>query len=157
MCNPAKLLIDPYAKAITGDLGWGPEVYGFDQADHDLPDQLDSAAFMPKAVVIDPSFDWQDDSPPDTPLHRTVVYETHVRGISITHPDVPEELRGTYSAMVSEPVLEHLLSLGVTAVELLPVHHFVSEHMLAKQGLSNYWGYNTLGYFAPPRALLVKR
>ena len=148
-CNPAKLLIDPYAKAITGDIGWGPEVYGFDQDDHDLPDQLDSAAFMPKAVVIDPTFDWQDDSPPDTPLHRTVVYETHVRGISITHPDVPEELRGTYSAMVSEPVLEHLLSLGVTAVELLPVHHFVSEHMLAKQGLTNYWGYNTLGYFAP--------
>ena len=104
---------------------------------------------MPKAVVIDPTFDWQDDSPPDTPLHRTVVYETHVRGISITHPDVPDKLRGTYSGMVSEPVLEHLLSLGVTAVELLPVHHFVSEHMLAKQGLSNYWGYNTLGYFAP--------
>ena len=148
-CNSAKLLIDPYAKAITGDIGWGPEVYGFDQDDHDLPDQLDSAAFMPKAVVIDPTFDWQDDSPPDTPLHRTVIYETHVRGISITHPDVPEELRGTYSAMASEPVLEHLLSLGVTAVELLPVHHFVSEHMLAKQGLSNYWGYNTLGYFAP--------
>ena len=148
-CNPAKLLIDPYAKAITGDIGWGREVYGFDQADHDSPDQLDSAASMPKAVVIDPTFDWQDDSPPDTPLHRTVVYETHVRGISITHPDVPEELRGTYSGMVSEPVLEHLLSLGVTAVELLPVHHFVSEHMLAKQGLSNYWGYNTLGYFAP--------
>ena len=163
-CNPAKLLIDPYAKAITGDLGWGPEVYGFDQADHTapdytapdytapdytVPDHLDSAAFMPKAVVIDPTFDWGDDSPPDTPLHRTVVYETHVRGISITHPDVPDELRGTYSAMVSEPVLEHLLSLGVTAVELLPVHHFVSEHMLAKQGLSNYWGYNTLGYFAP--------
>ena len=148
-CNPAKLLIDPYAKAITGDIGWGPEVYGFDQDDHDLPDQLDSAAFMPKAVVIDPTFDWQDDSPPDTPLHRTVVYETHVRGISITHLDVPEELRGTYSGMVSEPVLEHLLSLGVTAVELLPVHHFVSEHMLAKQGFSNYWGYNTLGYFAP--------
>ena len=148
-CNPAKLLIDPYAKAITGDIGWGREVYGFDQTDHDLPDQLDSAAFMPKAVVIDPTFDWQDDSPPDTPLHRTVIYETHVRGISITHPDVPEELRGTYSAMASEPVLEHLLSLGVTAVELLPVHHFVSEHMLAKQGLSNYWGYNTLGYFAP--------
>ena len=148
-CNPAKLLIDPYAKAITGDIGWGREVYGFDQDDHDSPDQLDSAAFMPKAVVIDPTFDWQDDSPPDTPLHRTVVYETHVRGISITHPDVPEELRGTYSAMASEPVLEHLLSLGVTAVELLPVHHFVSEHMLAKQGLTNYWGYNTLGYFAP--------
>ena len=148
-CNPAKLLIDPYAKAITGDIGWGREVYGFDQDDHDLPDQLDSAAFMPKAVVIDPTFDWGDDSPPDTPLHRTVVYETHVRGISITHRDVPEELRGTYSGMVSEPVLEHLLSLGVTAVELLPVHHFVSEHMLAKQGLSNYWGYNTLGYFAP--------
>ena len=148
-CNPAKLLIDPYAKAITGDIGWGSEVYGFDQADHDSPDQLDSAAFMPKAVVIDPTFDWQDDSPPDTPLHRTVVYETHVRGISITHLDVPEELRGTYSGMVSEPVLEHLLSLGVTAVELLPVHQFVSEHTLVKQGLSNYWGYNTLGYFAP--------
>ncbi|MCQ3807638.1 MAG: glycogen debranching protein GlgX [Acidimicrobiaceae bacterium] len=148
-CNPAKLLVDPYAKAITGDLVWGPEVYGFDPDDHDARDCRDSAASMPKAVVIDPAFDWANDAAPDTPLHRTVVYETHVRGISITHPDVPEELRGTYAAMASEPVLDHLLSLGVTAVELLPVHHFVSEHTLVKQGLSNYWGYNTLGFFAP--------
>ncbi|MXW75072.1 MAG: glycogen debranching protein GlgX [Acidimicrobiaceae bacterium] len=148
-CNPAKLLIDPYAKAITGDLSWGAEVYGFQQDDHGSPDPVDSAPYMPTAVVVDPSFDWEDDSPPDTPLHRTVIYETHVRGISIAHPDVSEDLRGTYAGMVSDPVLEHLLSLGVTAVELLPVHHFVSEHVLAKQGLSNYWGYNTLGFFAP--------
>ena len=148
-CNPAKLLVDPYAKAITGELRWGPALYGFAAGDHDSPDHLDSAAFMPRAVVIDPAFDWGEDCAPDTPLHRTVVYETHVRGISITHPEVPEELRGSYAAMASEPVLEHLLSLGVTAVELMPVHHFVSEHTLVKQGLSNYWGYNTLGFFAP--------
>ncbi len=148
-CNPAKLLVDPYAKAISGDLRWGPEVYGFDSGEPGAPDHRDSAAFMPKAVVIDPAFDWGDDCAPDTPLHRTVVYETHARGISATHPEVPEELRGTYAAMASEPVLEHLLSLGVTAVELLPVHHFVSEHTLVKQGLRNYWGYNTLGFFAP--------
>ncbi|MDE0066740.1 MAG: glycogen debranching protein GlgX [Acidimicrobiaceae bacterium] len=148
-CNPAKLLIDPYAKAITGDVRWGPEVYAFEQEDHDSPDLVDSAPFMPNSVVVDPAFDWQDDAPPHTPLHRTVIYETHVRGISIAHPDVPEDLRGTYAGMVSDPVLGHLLSLGVTAVELLPVHHFVSEHALTKQGLSNYWGYNTLGFFAP--------
>ncbi len=148
-CNPAKLLLDPYAKAITGDIGWGPPLYAFQQDDHDSPDPVDSAPFMPKAVVVGRSFDWQGDAPPDTPLHRTVIYETHVRGISINHPDVPEHLRGTYAGMVSDPVLEHLLSLGVTAVELLPVHHFVSEHVLVKAGLSNYWGYNTLGFFAP--------
>ena len=148
-CNPAKLLVDPYAKAITGDLLWGPELYSFDARDHDSPDHLDSAAFMPRAVVIDPAFDWGDDSAPGTPLQQTVVYETHVRGISINHPEVPAELRGSYAAIASEPVLEHLVSLGVTAVELMPVHHFVSEHTLVAGALSDYWGYNTLGFFAP--------
>ena len=148
-CNPAKLLIDPYAKAVTGEIRWGPEVYGFRQDNHDAPDPVDSAPFVPKAVVIDPSFDWEGDSPPDIPLHHTVIYETHVRGISITHPDVPENVRGTYAGMVSDPVLKHLLSLGVTAVELLPVHHFIPEHVLSKQGLTNYWGYNSLAFFAP--------
>ena len=148
-CNPSKLLVDPYAKAITGEICWRPEVYGFRQDDHDLADTSDSAPFVPTAVVVDPAFDWQDDSPPDTPLHRTVVYETHVRGISMTHPDVPEGMRGTYAGMACDPVLDHLVSLGVSAVELLPVHHFLAEHVLVDQGLSNYWGYNTLGFFAP--------
>ncbi len=148
-CNPAKLLVDPYAKAVTGDVRWGPEVYGYCHDDDGKLEPTDSAPFMPKSVVIDPGFDWGDDASPDTPLHRTVIYETHVRGISKTHPDVPEELRGTYAGMVSPPVLEHLVSLGITAVELLPVHQFVNDHVLKSQDLNNYWGYNSLAFLAP--------
>lgn len=149
ICNPAKLLIDPYAKAVEGDIVWSPEVYGHSPADVDAIDTRDSAPFMPKCVVIDPAFDWEDDKAPATPLHRTVIYETHVRGLSITHPDVPPELRGTYAGMVTEPVLDHLQRLGVTAVELMPVHHFLTEHTVEERGLTNYWGYNTLAFLAP--------
>ena len=149
VCNPAKLLVDPYAKAIEGTITWGPEVYGHHAGRPDEADPRDSAPFMPKSVVIDPGFDWEGDVRPDIALHHSVVYETHVRGMSITHPDVPTELRGTYAGMVTEPILEHLQGLGVTAVELMPVHHFISEHTVAQRGLTNYWGYNTLAFLAP--------
>jgi isoamylase len=149
LCNPAKLLVDPYAKAICGDIDWGAEVYGHVPGDLDTRDVRDSAPYMPTPVVIDPSFDWGDDAPPRTPLHETVIYETHVRGISIRHPDVPLRLRGTYAGMVTPAILDHLIDLGVTAVELMPTHHFLTEHSVAERGLTNYWGYNTLGFFAP--------
>jgi isoamylase len=149
MCNPAKLLVDPYAKAIEGQISWGPEVYGYRPGRLDEADPRDSAPFMPKAVVIDPSFDWEGDIRLDTALHHSVIYETHVRGMSITHPDVPPELRGTYAGIVTDPMLEHLRGLGVTAVELMPVHHFITEHTVAQRGLTNYWGYNTLAFLAP--------
>ncbi len=149
LCNSQKLLMDPYAKAISGDIAWGPDVYGHLQAKPTEISQVDSAPSMPRSVVIDPTFDWGDDTKPGTPLHGTVIYETHVKGLTYTHPDVPPEIRGTYAAMVSEPILDHLIQLGVTAVELLPVHHFLSEHGTFERGLTNYWGYNTLGFFAP--------
>lgn len=149
LCNPAKLLVDPYAKALEGDIAWGPAVYGHRPDAVDEIDHTDSAPCMPKAVVIDPAFDWGDDARPSTPLHRTIIYETHVRGISVSHPDVPPELRGTYAGMVTEPVLGHLRGLGITAVELMPIHHFVSEHSVVERGLTNYWGYNTLAFLAP--------
>ncbi len=149
LCNPAKLLLDPYAKAVTGPIHWGEEVYGHVPGDLHVRDSRDSAPFVPKAVVIDPAFDWGDDEPLDIPLHETVIYETHVRGMSITHPEVPPELRGTYAGMACPPILDHLRRLGVTAVELMPIHHFVSEHSVVERGLTNYWGYNTLAYLAP--------
>ena len=148
-CNPAKLLMDPYAKAVTGSVDHGPEIYPFDHDDPDLADTVDSAPHMPKAVVIDPAFDWGDDQPPRIPFHETVIYEAHVRGLSMTHPEVPEALRGTYAGMASAPILEHLRALGITAIELMPVHHFVSEHPLVERDLVNYWGYNSLAYLAP--------
>ena len=148
-CNPAKLLVDPYAKAVTGTLDHGPSICPFDPADPDLADSTDSAPAMPTAVVVDPTFDWGDDRRPDIPLHETVIYEAHVRGLTMTHPDVAPELRGTYAGLASPPIIEHLQAVGVTAIELLPVHHFVSEHPLIERGLVNYWGYNSLGYLAP--------
>jgi glycogen operon protein len=149
LCNPAKLLVDPYAKAVEGSIVWGPEVYGHRPGRLDQADPRDSGPFMPKAVVIDPEFDWEGDIRPDIGLHDTVIYETHVRGMSIAHPDVPPELRGTYAGMVTEPILDHLRRLGVTAVELMPVHHFLTEHVVEQRGLTNYWGYNTLAFLAP--------
>ncbi len=149
LCNPAKLLVDPYAKALTGDVIWGEEVYGHTPDDLDHRDLRDSAPFMPRSVVIDHSYDWEGDVRPDIPLNDTIIYETHVKGISMTHPGVPPALRGTYAGMVCPAVLEHLTSLGVTAVELMPVHHFISEHSLVQRGLTNYWGYNTLSFLAP--------
>ncbi|MEL7156834.1 MAG: glycogen debranching protein GlgX, partial [Actinomycetota bacterium] len=149
LCNPSKLLIDPYAKAVAGPIVWGEEVYGHGPGDLDRRDDRDSAPFMPRSVVIDPTFDWEGDRPPGTPLDATVIYETHVRGMTMRHPDVRPEHRGTYAGLADPAVLGHLRALGVTAIELLPVHHFLSEHSVVERGLTNYWGYNTLAYLAP--------
>lgn len=145
-----KLLQDPYARAICGEVRWEDTLTVHPTGDGtNRLEPPDSAPFVPRSVVVDDSFPWGDDAPPRTPWSSTVVYECHVKGMTALHPDVPAELRGTYLGLASEPVLEHLCGLGVTAVELLPVHHRVSEQALVKRGLSNYWGYNTLGFFAP--------
>jgi isoamylase len=150
--NPAKLLLDPYARAISGDVNWKEPVFAYrlggDAQDLE-PDDRDSSHGMPKAVVVDPSFDWGDDRPPQIPWSDTIVYETHVKGLTARHPEVPEKQRGTYAGLATPPVLDHLKKLGVTSVELMPVHHFVNDSYLVDKGLTNYWGYNTIGYFAP--------
>ena len=151
-CNPRKLLVDPYARAIAGHVEWSDVLRGGSESGLGLdrePDPRDSAAFVPKALVVDPSFDWAGDRPPRTPWSHTLLYECSVKGMTALHPGVAPALRGTYLGLAAEPVIEHLLALGVTAVELLPVHHRISEERLAQRGLSNYWGYNTLGFFAP--------
>ena len=151
--NPAKLVIDPYAKAIAGRLTWSNALFGYTPSgdpDADLqinPD--DSAGGMPKCIVVENAFTWGNDRPPRVPWNRTVIYECHVKGMTQLHPDVPEELRGTYLGLAMDPIVDHLLGLGVTAVELMPVHHFVADRHLVEHGLTNYWGYNTLGFFAP--------
>jgi isoamylase len=150
--NPAKLLIDPYARAISGTIRWSDALFGYTPGDPaaDLStNPADSAGGIPKSVVIEPAFSWGDDRPPRIPWHRTVVYECHVRGLTKLHPDVPERLRGTYLGLATEPILDHLRALGVTAVELMPVHHYVADRHLRERGLTNYWGYNTIGFFAP--------
>ncbi len=151
-CNPHKLLIDPYAKAIDGDVRWDPSVYGYEFGAPEQMSTTDSARQMPKAVVVNPYFDWGNDRPPRVPYHETVIYEAHVKGLTWRHPRVPEELRGTYAGIAHPAVTDHLKSLGVTAIELMPVHQFVNDHALANRKLSNYWGYNTVGYFAPHHA-----
>jgi isoamylase len=150
--NPNKLLIDPYAKAVSGPIDWSDDLFGYTVGDpaEDLSfDRRDSASALPKSVVVDPSFTWQDDRPPRTPLNRTVIYETHVRGMTVQHPGVPAHLRGTFLGLASDPIVDHLLNLGVTAVELMPVHHFVADRNLVAKGLTNYWGYNSIAFFAP--------
>ncbi|HEY6948714.1 MAG TPA: glycogen debranching protein GlgX [Gemmatimonadales bacterium] len=150
--NPAKLLLDPYARAITGTIRWSDALSGhvIGHPEQDLvPDPRDSAGGLPKCVVVEPAFTWADDRPPRTPWADTVIYECHVKGMTMRHPDVPGPLRGTYLGLASEPILEHLRSLGVTAVGLLPVCHFVTERLLGERGMVNYWGYNPIGYFAP--------
>jgi len=151
--NPVKLVLDPYAKAIDGAVDWHranvlPYVPGGEHPDLE-PDDEDDAEAMPKCVVIDPSFDWEGDERLDLPWHETVIYETHVKGFTMRHPEVREDLRGTYAGLASEPAIEHLRSLGVTALELLPVHHIVDESFLWERGLRNYWGYSSIGYLAP--------
>ena len=149
-CNPAKLLLDPYAKAIEGHPRWDEAVYPYKIGGDDLTaSSADSAPFMPRCVVTNPWFDWSDDRMPRTPWHKTVVYEVHVKGFTERHPDVPQEQRGKYSGLGSPAAIEHLQSLGVTAVELLPVHQFVHSQYLMDKGLRNYWGYDSIGYFAP--------
>jgi isoamylase len=149
--NANKLLVDPYAKAIAGDVDWKAPIFPYDVATgNDLArDDRDSAGGVPKSVVIDPRFDWEGDSPPEIPLADSIIYEVHVRGFSKLNPAVPENLRGTYAGLACESSIEYLKKLGVTAVELLPVHHFIDEGHLVDRGLRDYWGYNTLGYFAP--------
>jgi isoamylase len=148
-CNPHKLLLDPYAKAIDGEVDWHPALYAYDLDDPSRMSETDSAPHMPKAVVVNPYFDWGNDKPPRTPYNRSVIYEAHVKGLTQRHPHIPEELRGTYAAIGHPAMIEHLTKLGVTAIELMPVHHFVHDHRLADLGLRNYWGYNTIGFFAP--------
>lgn len=150
--NNNKLLIDPYAKAIAGEVEWKAHVFGyrFDNDQKDISfDEQDSAAGMPKCVVIDPSFDWGNDRHPKTPWHKSVIYEVHVKGATIKHPEIPENIRGTYVGLASEPFINHLKELGITAVELLPVHDFLNDKHLVDKGLSNYWGYNTTNFFTP--------
>jgi glycogen operon protein len=149
-CNPAKLLLDPYAKAIDGRVDWSPAVfpYRFDEGP-DSRNEEDSAPFVPKSVVHQPHFDWAGDRRLQLPWHETVIYETHVKGLTARHPDVPDELRGTYAGMAQPAVIDYLKQLEITAVELMPVHQFVHDKHLADRDLRNYWGYNSIGYFAP--------
>ncbi len=149
--NPAKLLLDPYARAIEGAVAWDPSVFGYRvDADDLVPDDRDSAPNMPKSVVVhDAGFPWGDDRRPGIPWADTIIYEAHVRGFTVRHPEVAPHQRGTFAGMGSPPVIEHLQRLGITTLELLPVHHFVSEHHLVTRGLTNYWGYNSIGFFAP--------
>ena len=150
--NPAKVVLDPYAKRIGRTLRWHDAVYGCSVDGPEggpAPDRRDSAPFAPLAAVLDPAFEWGDDAHPRTPWHETVICEVHVKGFTARHPDVPERIRGTYLGLASDAAVRHFTGLGVTAVELLPVHQRVSERRLARAGLTNYWGYNTLAYFAP--------
>jgi len=150
--NPNKLLIEPYAKLLEGRLRWSDAHFGYrlGHAKADLSfDRRDSAAGMPKCSVIDPAFTWAEDRPPRTPWADTVIYEAHVRGLTMRHPQVPAELRGTYAGLATAPVIDHLLRLGVTAIELMPVHAFADDRHLLDRGLRNYWGYNTIGFFTP--------
>jgi glycogen operon protein len=150
--NPNKVVLDPYAKLIGRDVRWADELFGyrFDDPQGDLSfDDRDSAPYAPLATVIDPAFTWGDDRPPRTPWHKTVIYELHVKGFTQNNPEVPEKLRGSYAGLASESAIKHLTDLGVTAVELLPVHYHLDDRHLTEKGLKNYWGYNTLGFLAP--------
>ncbi|KQZ84437.1 glycogen debranching protein [Microbacterium sp. Root166] len=150
--NPSKLLLDPYAKAVDGEITWGQSVYGYTFGDPDSRNDDDSAADMVKGVVVNPFFDWSGDRRLRTPYSETVIYEAHVRGLTQRHPEIPPEMRGTYSALAHPAIIEHLSKLGVTAIELMPVHQFVDDAVLQEKGLSNYWGYNTISFFAPHSA-----
>lgn len=150
--NPNKLLIDPYAKSIAGLIEWSDAMFGYPigHPDADLAfDERDNAGNVPKCVVIDSAFTWGGDRPLKTPWEKTIIYEAHVKGMTARHPEVPDHMRGTYSGLTTPAIIDHLVNLGVTAIELLPVHHFVRDKHLADRGLTNYWGYNTIGFFAP--------
>src|SRR5580658_6845919 len=150
--NPAKLLIDPYAKAIDGPVRWDDALFGYvvGNGDEDLSrDERDSSVLMPKSVVVDPFYGWRNDTQLRIPWNETIIYEIHVKGFTMLHPDIPQELRGTYAGLAYPAAIDYIKSLGVTAVELMPVHHSVPERHLTERGLTNYWGYNSIGFFAP--------
>lgn len=148
--NPNKLLIDPYAKAISGKIEWHDSLFGYELSKDDLSfSESDSAQFVPKAVVVDPHYDWECDKPPEVNYHESIIYEAHVKGLTRQHPDIPEQIRGTYAAIGHPVMLAYFKSLGITTIELMPVHQFINEKQLVEQGLNNYWGYNTIGFFAP--------
>jgi isoamylase len=150
--NPNKLLMDPYAKAISGVINWHDSLFAYDFNDEgaDLSfSDSDSAPYIPKCVVIDPAYEWEGDKPPRTSYHNSIIYELHVKGFTKLHPDIPEEIKGSYAALGHPVTIQYLKDLGVTAIELMPVHQFVNDHHLQENGLSNYWGYNTIGFFAP--------
>jgi isoamylase len=157
-CNPAKLLLDPYAKAVEGQIDGAEALFSYRFEDPNAmgggqpPNQDDSLGHTMLSVVVNPYFDWANDRPPRREYHETVIYEAHVKGLTMTHPSVPEEIRGSYAAIAHPAIVEHLVDLGVTAIELMPVHQFVQDTTLAAKGLSNYWGYNTIGFFAPHNA-----
>jgi len=148
-CSPSKLLLDPYAKAVEGHLTWDEALFDYQWSDPRRRNTADSAPFMPKNIVINPFFDWGNDRPPRIPYHETVIYEAHVRGLTLCHPEIPPHQRGTYAGLGHPAVIEHLRRIGVTAVELLPVHQFLPDQALAQRDLTNYWGYNTIGFLAP--------
>jgi isoamylase len=148
-CAGSKLLLDPYGKAVEGDLSWDDSLFAYQLANPKKPNTTDSAPWMPKNVVINPFFDWGNDRAPHIPYHETIIYEAHVRGLTLCHPDVAPAQRGTYAGLAHPAVIGHLQRLGVTAVELMPVHQFVAEQSLVAHGLTNYWGYNTIGFLAP--------
>jgi glycogen operon protein len=153
--NPAKLLLDPYARAIEGQVRLGPELFGYTVGEPDTPSPLDSAGHVPRSLIVDEAYEWTATAPSHS-YADTVVYEVHVKGFTMRHPGIPEELRGTYAGLAHEAAIAHLLDLGVTTVELLPVHQNVPEPFLAPRGLTNYWGYNTIGFFAPHRGYAAK-
>jgi isoamylase len=148
-CNPSKLLLDPYAKAIDGQYRWNEALFSYRFGEPDSFNDTDSAPYTATSVVTNPYFDWQDDRPLRVPYNETIIYEAHVRGMTMQHPDIPPDVRGTYSGLAHPVMIRHLQRLGVTSVELLPVHQFVHDSTLADRGLRNYWGYNTIGFFAP--------
>jgi glycogen operon protein len=149
-CNPAKLLLDPYAKAIDGQVRLDQAVFPYHfNGGHKSPNNSDSAPFMPRCVVLQPHFDWSGDRRLQLPWHETTIYETHVKGLTYTHPDIPQDLRGTYAGLAQPVVIEYLKKLGISAVELMPIHYFIHDKHLNDRGLQNYWGYNSIGYFAP--------
>jgi len=148
-CNPNKLLLDPYAKATADEIEWNQSLFGYTFGQEDERNDDDSGAYMTKGVVINPFFDWEGDRRLDVPYNESVIYEAHVKGLTQLHPDIPAELRGTYTGLAHPVVTQHLRRLGITAIELMPVHQFIQDSALLDRGLRNYWGYNTLGFFAP--------
>jgi isoamylase len=147
--NPSKLLLDPYAKATAGDIDWDQSLFSYTFGDEDSVNEDDSAAHMMKSVVVNPFFDWQGDRSPNVPYNESIIYEAHVKGLTQLHPGIPREQRGTYAGVGHPLVIEHLKKLGITTLELMPVHQFVQDSTLLEKGLRNYWGYNTIGFFAP--------